>query len=403
MKGKNKQNLYKTKYKYLKHIITKTLKFNKMRQLILTSVVLSVMFTGCNTQKQEMSQQTVTEETTELQVGALTEWDPLKEVIIGGYEVQWPIITKRIQGLMEASLPPEEIEAIMKKAGKLQETELPEAHEKMKKEVMDLKAVFEKLGVKVYQPRKITKADVDLYGNSTGMFTMFPRDMFITHKNKIIFSSLGMPMHQKAQQVFYEILDEKANASELTEMIAVPFPNFEVKDGAKTNNNVPLLDGGDVLFFGKKVLVGMCLQENMGSNQRGVEWLQKVLGDEYEVIGVVLNERFFHLDLALSAPREGLIMYAPDAFVNGLPEFLEDWDKIAVTDDQAMHGALNGLPVDSANYVLGYNENDDFKWMAEELEAKGINVHIIWFNEHNVLDGSIRCATQQLLRTPPSK
>ena len=319
---------------------------------------------------------------------------------MGGWEVQWPILSSTELSVIETSLPKESGDKFKAMQGTSMEEDQPEMFERVKKEVMDLKATFEKLGVKVYLPRKATKDDIDLFGNEKGLLPWFPRDMFITHKNKIIFGSIGMPMQQKSQQLYYEIMDKKANSSELTEMIAVPIPNFAVKDGAKTNNNVPLVDGGDVLFFGEKVFMGVSQQKSMGSNNRGVQWLQKVLGPEYEVIAVPLKERFFHLDLVLSAPREGLIMVAPEAFVDGVPEYFDDWDKIEVTADQAMHACLNGLPVDSENYILGINEKDDMKWLIEKIEAKGIKVHTVWFDEHNQRDGSIRCATQQLLRVP---
>ena len=229
---------------------------------------------------------------TKLEVGAVTEWDPLKEVIVGGYDAVWPQITPVEMSLMELSLAKEEIEMMKKIAGKHQKTELPELYAKFKKEVMDLKKIFENLGVKVYLPRELTKADVELFGASTGLYPFFPRDMFVTHKNKIIFGSIGMPSQQKSQQIYYDIMNQKAQASKNVEMISVPtLINAEYKNGAKAKNHVPLVDGGDVLFFGKKVFVGNAQQEVMGSNKRGIEWLQKVLGDEYEVIEVPLKER----------------------------------------------------------------------------------------------------------------
>ena len=65
-----------------------------------------------------------------------------------------------------------------------------------------------------------------------------------------------------------------------------------------------------------------------------------------------------------------------------------------------MHGSLNGLPVDSKNYVLGINESEDMESLMSKMGDHGVQVHPVWFHEHNMRDGSIRCATQQLLRTP---
>jgi N-dimethylarginine dimethylaminohydrolase len=335
-----------------------------------------------------------------LELGALTEWDPLKEVIVGGWETQWPVLTPVELSVMEASLSKESLAAFKEMQGTNMQKSQPELYERVKKEVMDLRAVFEKLGVKVYLPRAATKDDIDLYNNETGLLPWFPRDMFISHKNKIIFGSIGMPMQQKSQQLYYEIMNEKVNSATTTEMIAVPIPNFAVKDGTKQMNNVPLVDGGDVMFFGDHVFIGVSEQINMGSNLRGAQWLQKVLGDDYKVIPVRLKEEYFHLDLVMSAPREGLIMYAPEAFIDGLPDFFHDWDKIEVTGKQAMNGSLNGLPVNPKNYIIGINARDDNKWLISQMEERGIKVHPVWFDEHNLRDGSIRCATQQLLRVP---
>ena len=335
-----------------------------------------------------------------LELGALTEWDPLKEVIVGGWETKWPILSKAELATIEASVSEEGVKKFKEMQGTWMETDQPELFERVKKEAMDLKGTLENLGVKVYLPRKVIPEDIDLYGKDTGFLPWFPRDMFVTHKNIVIFGSQGLPMLQKGQQIYYEIYDEKVTSSEHAEMIGTPFPNFTIKDGAKRNNNVPLVDGGDIMFFGDKVFFGVSEQQVHGSNFRGALWLQRVLGPEYEVITVPLKEKYFHLDLVLSAPREGLIIVAPEAFIDGVPPYFDDWDKIEVTGEQAMNGSVNGLPVNPENYIIGINERDDNKWLISQIKSRGIKVYPVWFNEHNLRDGSIRCATQQLLRVP---
>ena len=372
-----------------------------MKRISIYLVAILFVAFGCtpkDTGENAKSSKTIVDEP--LEIGALTEWDPLKEVIVGGWETQWPVLSPGELATIEASLSAESVEKFKKMQGSWMETDQPELYERVKKEVMDLKATFEKLGVKVYLPRKVIPEDIDLYGKETGFLPWFPRDMFVTHKNVVIFSSQGMPMLQKSQQIYYEIWDEKVTSSEHVEMIGCPFPNFTIKEGAKYNNNVPLVDGGDVMFFGDKVFFGVSESVSHGSNFRGAEWLQRVLGPEYEVIPVHLKEKYFHLDLVLSAPREGLIMVAPEAFIDGVPSYFDDWDKIEVTGEQAMNGSLNGLPVNPENYILGFNARDDNKWLIAQIEERGIKVHPVWFDEHNLRDGSIRCATQQILRVP---
>jgi N-dimethylarginine dimethylaminohydrolase len=269
----------------------------KLNLFSLSVLVCLLSVSSCTAQKETENK---TEEPIEL--GALTEWDPLKEVIVGGWETKWPILSKAELATIEASLSPEGVKKFKEMQGTWMETDQPELFEKVKKEVMDLKAVFEKLGVKVYLPRKVIPEDIDLYGKDTGFLPWFPRDMFVTHKNIVIFGSQGLPMLQKGQQIYYEIYDEKVTSSEHVEMIGTPFPNFTIKDGAKKNNNVPLVDGGDIMFFGDKVFFGVSEQEIHGSNYRGALWLQRVLGPEYEVIAVPLKEKIFSFRPGFKCP-----------------------------------------------------------------------------------------------------
>jgi hypothetical protein len=65
-----------------------------------------------------------------------------------------------------------------------------------------------------------------------------------------------------------------------------------------------------------------------------------------------------------------------------------------------MNGMLNGLPVDPDNYVIGVDAQEDMEAPMGNIGDKGVAMHPVCrqFDEHNMRDGSIRCATQQLLR-----
>ena len=90
-----------------------------------------------------------------LEVGALTEWDPLKEVIVGGFEAQFPVLSERVMFVVEASYPQAEIDDFKSLSGLNIESDDPERFERAKQEVMDLKTVFESLGVVVHLPRMV--------------------------------------------------------------------------------------------------------------------------------------------------------------------------------------------------------------------------------------------------------
>ncbi|CAB9510269.1 amidinotransferase [Seminavis robusta] len=92
------------------------------------------------------------------------------------------------------------------------------------------------------------------------------------------------------------------------------------------------LESDDVFLMGRDILVG---RSGNGSNEKGAKWLQRYLGDEYRVHEVPLSPNFLHLDCVMCAPRPGLAMVCREAFVNGLPDIIKDWDIIDVSPEDA--------------------------------------------------------------------
>ncbi len=164
------------------------------------------------------------------------------------------------------------------------------------------------------------------------------------------------------------------------------------------DNNNPLLEGGDIIVLGNTVFVGNSRNPSVGSNMTGFKWLKTILGNEYDVINVPLVEEILHLDCVLSIPRDGLAIVCREGFVNGLPEYFNGWDLIEIPIKEAQRLAVNGLPIDSENYIMSYNDHVKNSFIKEELEKRNITVHPVYFGTHNGQGGSIRCATQALKR-----
>ena len=98
----------------------------------------------------------------------------------------------------------------------------------------------------------------------------------------------------------------------------------------------------------------------LASNLAGIQWLANMIGHfGYEVVPVRLHPHILHLDCALSLLREGLMIVCEEAFLDGLPAQLANWEKI---------------------------------------EAKGIKVEAIDYHVSRMLGGSFRCTTQALIR-----
>jgi len=154
------------------------------------------------------------------------------------------------------------------------------------------------------------------------------------------------------------------------------------------------------MVLGKTILVGNTANKAVGSNEAGYKWLKNYLGDDYKVIRVPLVETILHLDCALSIPKEGLAIICKDAFSDGIPEALNGWDFIEVSLEEASRLAVNGLPVNDKNYIMSYNKHTEVTSdrIKSALESHGITVHKVFFGAHNGQGGSIRCATQAILR-----
>jgi N-dimethylarginine dimethylaminohydrolase len=147
------------------------------------------------------------------------------------------------------------------------------------------------------------------------------------------------------------------------------------------------------------VLAGTSLNPNVGSSTRGVEWLRALLEPQgYTVLQVSLHEECLYLDIMLSLPREGVAIVCPEAFVEGIPSQLRDWDMVEVTPEQARSDACNGPPIDSSNYIVPWSDVDGGTTVQNGLEAHGITCRGIKYDHHHEDGGSIRCSTHPLVR-----
>ena len=81
-----------------------------------------------------------------------------------------------------------------------------------------------------------------------------------------------------------------------------------------------------------------------------------------------------------------------------IPDVFKDWDLITVGRERLPYLLVNGLPVNENTYIMGYNNHDSNAQIRVALEQRGITVYPIFFGAHNAQGGSLRCATQALLR-----
>ncbi len=331
-----------------------------------------------------------------------SEYGALKEVIVGlpygktpERDCSWLQETLKV-------LPADEAEYTLATAGLSWDKMIHPVKDKSETELLEeenreLIAVLEGLGVKVYRPRRLTEDFIARnYGEeilANGFSQDFPRDNMIVIGNQVIEFNLRTMLRRADISGFKDILTAKSKAGTMRWVSMPHTPPL-----AQTQPDEPALEGGDLVFVGDTLLLGNTQNPSVGSNQAGYEWIKRVVGSEYKVVRVPLVEKILHLDCVLSIARKGLAIVCEEAYVDGLPDCIKDWDLIKVPLEDASRLAVNGLPVDENNYIMSYNDHVKNDFVREELEKRGITVHPVYFDTHNGQGGSIRCATQPLKR-----
>jgi len=331
-----------------------------------------------------------------------SEYGALKEVIVGLPYGRSPDLTAPwLQETLKV-LPPDEAAYARATAGLSWETMIHPVKNKSETELLEeenreLIRILEGLGVKVVRPKRLTEEYIaQNYGKeilANGFSQDFPRDNMIVIGNQAIEFNLRTMLRRADISGFKGILAAKFKTGGMR-WIAMP----HAEPLAPTPPDDPALEGGDFVFVGDTILLGNTQNPSVGSNQAGHEWVTRIVGDEYKVIRVPLVERILHLDCVLSVPRHGLAIVCEEAYIDGLPACIENWDLIKVPLEDASRLAVNGLPVDEKNYIMSYNDHVSNDRVRDELETRGITVHPVYFGTHNGQGGSIRCSTQPLKR-----
>ncbi|MDO4483696.1 MAG: arginine deiminase family protein [Clostridia bacterium] len=264
----------------------------------------------------------------------------------------------------------------------------PEIQKEWEQERTNLVALLEKYGVEVLRPRKMTdneKTSVGAFGASN----FFVRDPFFTVGRYVIEGSMRFFHRRNEVLPVRPVLTAQTMDSDA---VYVAVPRADTSEGFDSEAG-PFLEGGDVLVYGKKVFVG---NSGLASNEAGYLWLKNLLKhDGYEVTMVPLLPNVLHLDCAMSLVRDGLMIVAEKALLNGIPDTFADWDKIILEPETIQYLTINGLPINESTYIADPAFKDN---VGVELEKRGIKVEYIDFHNSRGFGGSFRCSTQPLLR-----
>jgi N-dimethylarginine dimethylaminohydrolase len=326
--------------------------------------------------------------TTTLQpVGVTSEWGDLKECVYG-----WPeefIIPKFLDDSKARAYGDFERFWTSNQGRNVKDADADYAAA-VKTQVNAAVDILKSLGVRVQQPTYHTEANLKFpRGENHGSMTPWMRDPFVTIGNNVIELSPRSLFHRRQRFPIRHILASTMDRG--ARYFAQP------DAGADDYNEAPgfgYLEGGDIFVLGKKILVG---HSGNCSNAEGGRWLQHALGSEYDVEMVTLDKLFPHLDCVLMTPREGLVVACEEAFVEGLPEHIRDWERIVVSkEDAKRHMACNNLVINDRTVMLPAEEALDN--LASELKRRKFEVIRTPYDALGRVGGSFRCAHQPLVR-----
>ena len=189
----------------------------------------------------------------------------------------------------------------------------------------------------------------------------FVEDTAVMVDSKAIIPNMGHPSREGEQQA---VIDHMSN---FTEIIRMP-------KGAK-------LDGGDVVFFDDKYLVGISTR----TNKEGAEFISTFIKEDgYDVELVNVPDTTLHLTTVCSSPREGTIIAAEGHLKeNQISHFAEEI--IWIPNNETYASNTIGYSNDRLIIAGGFPKTKNI------LQNEGFRLMSVDMNPIMQADGSLTC------------
>lgn len=341
-------------------------------------------------------------------VSSYTEWDPLEEVIVGIVDgarfPPWHIALQPV-------LPNNQHETFRKNAGKAFPAERVAA---ANKELEEFVRILQAEGVKVRRPEATDQ--LQSFGapgwNSTGIYSAMPRDLLLVIGEEIIECPLAWRSRYCEVFSYRPLLKEYFNAG--AKWSSGPKPELkdeqydyewtEPKHNEPTklviNEFEPTFDAADFIRCGSDIFV----QKSNVTNEFGIEWLRRHLGDKYKIHVFEFNDSHpMHIDATLVPIAPGKLLINPERVLE-VPKIFKGWDifrapQPIIPDDHILYMTskwinMNILMLDEQRVVV---ERQDEPMIAA-MKKWGFTPIPCNFRNFNSFGGSFHCATLDVRR-----
>jgi glycine amidinotransferase len=341
-------------------------------------------------------------------VSSYTEWDLLEEVIVGIVDgacfPPWHMA-------LEPVLPPGQHDVFRRQAGKPFPSEQIAA---ARRELEEFVHILEAEGVTVRRPKPIPQQRpyTTLDWTSTGMYAAMPRDVLLVVGEDIIECPLAWRSRYFETLAYRALLKEYFRGGAKWNSAPKPELKDDQYDGDWVEQNEgdsrrlvvtefePTFDAADFVRCGRDIIA----QKSNVTNDFGIEWLRRHLGDEYRIHVFEFNDACpMHIDATLLPMAPGKLLIHPDR-VPHVPAIFKGWDVFRapvpiIPDSHPLYMTskwinMNILMLDETRVMV---ERQDEPMIAA-MKCWGFSPIPCDFRHFNSFGGSFHCATLDVRR-----
>ena len=334
-----------------------------------------------------------------MKVSVKNEYGQLKSTILGRVEgANWPTGDLFFDKI--SKLPPV--------FGNVPKGRIPEdIIDKARTELLHMKDVLIDNGVKVFRPEiQDYSKQATHYGNLVqGMHSYSARDILLSVGDKII--ECPTPFVSRYTELNdYDVIRQEA-IRDGCKWIAAPRARMEPAEAVHKEAKIvlteryPIFEAANILKFDDKLLY----LKSSTANQAGADWLQKVVGTEFEVITWDGVYNGAHIDTTLASLKKDLILINSSRVdsADRLPKFLRQHRKIWVHDcvERKFHKfpyaskwiGMNVLVINEEKVMLDPIQDNLIKQLKTEFEIIEIPL-----SHSRTFGGGHHCVTNDLER-----
>lgn len=335
-------------------------------------------------------------------VSSYTEWDPLEEVVIGritgGVFPSW-------QETMRATMPETSWKLFQENGGAPFPTEQIKAAER---ELDIFAEILTAEGIKVVRPDLLSHEN----GYSTpnwivngGLYAAMPRDLLMVVGDIIIEAPMAWRCRYHEVDAFRSLIKNyfKNGARWIPgprpQLVDNLYTDFHDNTGFAITEFEPVFDAADFVRFGRDIVV----QKSHATNEFGISWLQSVIGSNYRVHCIDVDDpHAMHIDATIMPLAPGRLLVNPERFIPN--DLFSEWEIIEAPTPSLPANwpmyfssswlSMNVLSLDEKTVVVEKQEQP----LIDLLNKRGFKCIPVNFRHFYTFGGSFHCATLDVRR-----